>query len=364
MSSDIGLEVKKALPDLYTQEATHLYLSLYLLEQRSLGKESYWFPYIATLPKAYPTMTVNFSEDEQSLLKESNLYHELYEAPSNLLRDDYNLLCNHMIGFCFDHSFDDYKWARLSVQSRSFSLDIDGVTASALIPYADMFNHGPDHHLYWRYNATTKSAQFCAIRDVEGNVPIFNSYGLLGSRRALEYYGFAIPENPVETALVRLNIPEYLQAERCVKVSGGREALFNRVDYHVVAKADDSEFLNALVMARVCAAQSIQELRELDLFGKIRFLSFWNEWRALEFLEAAIQDALRNFSHDIAADQNLLNDPKLPFNKRNVIIVRLGEKRVLTNLRTVIQDLKLALIIPMGCFSLFVCGVFGYLLLQ
>ncbi|KAI9336096.1 hypothetical protein BDR26DRAFT_983576 [Obelidium mucronatum] len=363
--SAIGRQIKAALPKDYTDETGNLFLALFLLEQRSLGTKSYWYHYIESLPKSYPTIPVTFtSEKDLNVLKESgsNFFDEFHTKPVHQLQADYKSICTALLlgdpttstsntnnDFCIRHSFLDYQWARLTVQSRTFSLDIDGSPIAAMIPYADTLNHDNKPNLLWSYNDTTRSVQFTALEDVHGDAAFSTSYGLLGSRYTLDHYGFAIRDTAVETALVSLSIPggdDSLKYYRALKATGSAAAAaagLERVDFHVGSKPDDSEFLNAL-----------------GLHGSVS-RGVW--WRALGFLGEAVDRALRGLLHSVEADELFLLERNsggsdLSVNARNMVITRLGEKRVLMALREVVGRMRIALLVPPA--GLFVATV-GFL---
>ncbi|KAJ3018230.1 UNVERIFIED_CONTAM: hypothetical protein HDU68_011268 [Siphonaria sp. JEL0065] len=358
-SSDICAKMKKLLPDVYSLDNSHLFLSLFLIEQRDLGESSEWYHYISTLPEKYENLPINFTPAEIELLQESNLREDMYSSYKDMIHEDYDTLCGAIPEFCSTHSFETYSWARASVLTRAFSLEIDGVPTSTLIPFGDMLNHDPNPALYWTYNSTTKSAQFISTRDIEGNAPILSSYGLIGSRYSLSHYGFAIQDNPLETALVELALPqdEFLR-HRCAKALG-HGALFSSVMHHVQAKRDDEEFLALLGVARI-SVSSPMGLGGMATGGK-KYVSMWNEWKALDYLEDAVVKGLSKFPHSVESDEALLryNNTVLSLNTRNIVIVRLGEKRVLIQLRELIGEMKFSIQVKLAAYVLTTVGSLG-----
>ncbi|KAI8609812.1 hypothetical protein BC830DRAFT_1222036, partial [Chytriomyces sp. MP71] len=62
MDSEVGKRVQAALPEIYTNDEEHLFISLFLLQERAKGPMSAWSKYFPTLPTDYTNMDPHFGE--------------------------------------------------------------------------------------------------------------------------------------------------------------------------------------------------------------------------------------------------------------------------------------------------------------
>jgi tetratricopeptide (TPR) repeat protein len=136
MDSGLGKQIVDAQLDLRSK---HSYLAAYLLQERRKGKESYWEPYINSLPAVYANMPIHFSPEMLAHLKGSFTLEKIADRIESL-RAEYDNICAHVPDMRqFTHA--EFVWARLAVITRIFGLVIGGVKTDGLVAYADMLNH-------------------------------------------------------------------------------------------------------------------------------------------------------------------------------------------------------------------------------
>ncbi len=117
------------LKDLSTQEL----LSLFLLREKAKGIESFWTPYLDTLPSSYTTPFFCLDREVDCLpsyLKEKvEQIRESFERSFQRAR-------------MFDTFFSkaEFAWAWFTVNTRAVYFE----SSMALVPFLDMFNHSSD----------------------------------------------------------------------------------------------------------------------------------------------------------------------------------------------------------------------------
>jgi hypothetical protein len=69
----------------------HTYLACFLVQERRKGAESYWYPYISTLPQQFKNVPIFFDDDEMKWLRGSMNIEKIAERKETL-RIEYNNL--------------------------------------------------------------------------------------------------------------------------------------------------------------------------------------------------------------------------------------------------------------------------------
>ena len=84
----------------------------------------------------------------------------------------------------------------------------DGIQRECLVPLASLLNHSGDAHIkqYGTVTASTARLSLRLSRPCAGGEQLFLSYGPLSNLALLLFYGFALPENPNETASITLEV--------------------------------------------------------------------------------------------------------------------------------------------------------------
>ena len=88
-ASPIGQELTEKLEGELNSD--QLFIAFVLLEERSLGTESWFYNYIQTLPKSFFNIPVNFNEEEVKMM-EGSYTHSMYESDVAELHQDYNVI--------------------------------------------------------------------------------------------------------------------------------------------------------------------------------------------------------------------------------------------------------------------------------
>jgi protein-histidine N-methyltransferase len=302
------------------------HLAAFLLEQRS-RKDSWWTPYIGILPATFPSFPLSFSGNELEMLKGSFTL-KMIEDLRREIRQDYQNLCERICGF-HQFSYPEFEWAFQVVGSRAFIFEAGGQQIRALVPMADLLDHKMPTGTAWSFDSSAHVFTVRALRDFRAGEALYVDYGRKCNSRFFVHYGFVLPDNEGNEAVINLPAPptghpfyNLLDLLGKPMVEGG-----HRFQVPVDARAVERvlSYLRVLCVAPnenpTVLGGSIQSF--------VRPISLRNEAAALSVLLTACQDALSAFDTTLAEDEALLESPCLSTNAHNSLIVRWGEKRVL-----------------------------------
>ncbi|NXU04270.1 SETD3 methyltransferase, partial [Buphagus erythrorhynchus] len=139
---------KNSVLDRILQAMGNITLAFHLLCERA-NPNSFWLPYIQTLPSEYDT-PLYFEEDEVQYLQSTQAIHDVFSQYKNTARQYayfYKIIQTHpnasKLPLKDSFTYDDYRWAVSSVMTRQNQIPTeDGSRVTlALIPLWDMCNH-------------------------------------------------------------------------------------------------------------------------------------------------------------------------------------------------------------------------------
>ncbi|KAL6234823.1 hypothetical protein BDW75DRAFT_156857 [Aspergillus navahoensis] len=192
----------------------------FLIGQYLRGTESFWHPYIRTLPQPGTLTTLPYYEDEEDLewLEGTSLMQARKQKVA-LLRGKYESSSSELRKSAFQdaerYSWDLYLWASTIFVSRAFSAKVlSGVipelgmpeeNISVLLPFIDILNHRPLAKVEWR--AGHQHVDFVILEDVSAGEEIANNYGPRNNEQLMMNYGFCLANNPCDYRTVSLRAP-------------------------------------------------------------------------------------------------------------------------------------------------------------
>ncbi len=188
----------------------------------------------------------------------------------------------------------ELTWARAVVSSRCFRVVSEGVPALAMIPVADMCDHGFGDAIY-RAHADTGVFEIVAARDLAVGDQIHLPYGTKSNQALLAGYGFALEDNAYDeaTLLFPPGAPSLRQAVLARVVGNAALAGWRRVP---IGFRYDERARRALSVARALSADP-DELASAIEGGLVTGLDLpWigdeTEAAALQLLQRAAQMGL------------------------------------------------------------------------
>jgi protein-histidine N-methyltransferase len=320
--SAVGRLIQQRLP----HSNFPVYMTAFLLHE-SRRRHSFWRPQLDVLPTSYAHMPVCYGPREFALLEGCFVKRSLEQQRREFLAE-YLTLCQHVPGFSA-FSYEAFLWARLVVLTRVFGLFMGEQRTTAMVPFADMFNHAVPPDLSWmsvRERRGTGFAMF-ALRGAEAGMPLHISYGERSGSHMLLNYGF-YPSDSDESLEEMEQVPEgdgwAATRRRLVGLAEGRvryfleplryEAMTDHLAFLRIASCTPEE------LGRLASAPEPLELARQPL-------SVGTEERVLQALASACQERLGEFPTTVEEDERLLEQGRLSHTERSCVAMRRAEKR-------------------------------------
>ena len=186
--SEVGKEILK---NNFVPESEHTWIALFLLNEK-LKQDSFWKPYIDTLPIHYHNFPLFFGKKTTLKKVKSSLIFDMIKARKYELQMDFDKIKQGIPIFAEKITFQDYVWARIAVISRMFGSDSND---SGLVPLSDMLNHAEDPGTTWQYNSERQYFEIRSTKYFGKNMEIFDTYGGKCNSRYFVNYGFTLQNN-------------------------------------------------------------------------------------------------------------------------------------------------------------------------
>lgn len=324
----------------------HSYLACYLLQEKEKGINSAWHIYIDILPEKFITIPLFFNKEQLAELEGSIAIKKINDRIESL-QLEYESLSTVIPDFKQRFTLKEFIWARLVVITRIFGLVIDSIKTDGLVPMADMLNHMRPRQTKWTYAQKKKGFLITSLTNIRRNSEIFDSYGRKCNSRFFVNYGFSLEFNLDNEALMSFELPKndphYNIKARFLSQSGVSR------DFQISRLYKEKKVKECFSYLRILHAQG-NEFLIISTTNGIRLedippLSIKNEINVLTTLAVSATRSLKKFQTTLDYDNKLLDDeekyPKYS-NQRNIVLMRRGEKEVLTyyiNLRKICSDL-------------------------
>ncbi|CAM2009690.1 GNAT family N-acetyltransferase [Acanthopleuribacter pedis] len=196
-ASRIGRCIEAANPSLRSE---HSLLAAFLL-QEAADPDSFWRPYINSLPERFDEVPLFW--DEAALQPLQGTFALLWiKARRDRILADYQALAEAVPHFATRFSEQQFLWAMTAVNARCFDVPVvSGTSEPALIPLLDLYNHHQDADggkCFPGQGAEPGAALylsraglgFTATRALAAGVEVFMSYGAKSRTRFFVNYGF------------------------------------------------------------------------------------------------------------------------------------------------------------------------------
>ena len=106
----------------------------------------------------------------------------------------------------YEEIIEEFKYNFLMVGTRNFGRPDTIFDVNTMVPYLDLINHSDKNNTYWYYDESKNRYVLEAIRDIEKNEEITDSYGHFINSKLYKTYGFVIPGNiNHDNAYIRIN---------------------------------------------------------------------------------------------------------------------------------------------------------------
>tara|TARA_Y100000996_G_C22546309_1_gene651997 strand:+ start:1158 stop:2417 length:1260 start_codon:yes stop_codon:yes gene_type:complete len=168
-------------------------IALYILDTIN-DNDNHYQPYYNILPDDISHLPIFWNDSTLNLLESSDLLRDI-NARKNMLSKEYNKLCEICELFAREQTLENWLWARSIVGSRNFSININGIQKSAMVPLADMLNHFRPAETRWGYNNSKGGFTMTTLKGIKNGAQIMDSYGRKSNRKYLLHYGFVMDDN-------------------------------------------------------------------------------------------------------------------------------------------------------------------------
>ncbi|KAJ5759156.1 hypothetical protein N7520_006312 [Penicillium odoratum] len=193
-------------------------MTFFLMAHFLRGEQSFWYPYLRTLPQpGQMTTPMFFGEEDVDWLQGTGIPDASVQRYLDWDKQyDLSIEKLEKAGFEGSEAFtwDLYLWAWTILTSRAFSAkvlsnavedsDLPEEGISVLLPLIDLPNHRPLAKVEWR--AGEEDVGMIVLEDVSPGQEISNNYGPRNNEQLLMNYGFCIPNNPTDYRIVKLGV--------------------------------------------------------------------------------------------------------------------------------------------------------------
>ncbi|XP_033894685.1 actin-histidine N-methyltransferase-like [Acipenser ruthenus] len=330
--------------DRILQAMGNIALAFHLLCERA-DPNSFWLPYIKTLPSEYDT-PLYFEEEEVHYLQSAQAINDVYSQYKNTARQYayfYKVIQTHpnasKLPLKDAFTFDDYRWAVSSVMTRQNQIpteDGNRVTL-ALIPLWDMCNH-TNGLITTGYNLEDDRCECVALQDYKADEQIYIFYGTRSNAEFVIHNGFFFDNNSHDRVKIKLGVSKSerlyaMKAEVLARAGIPSSSIFALHCSEPPISAQLLAFLRVFCMSEDELKEYLVGEHAIDkifTLGNAEFPVSWdNEIKLWTFLETRAALLLKTYKTTSEADRSLLEKPDLSFHFKIAIKLRLAEKEIL-----------------------------------
>ena len=324
--SSIGREIAQSGISLTSRQSV---LAAFMLEE-SARPDSFWKPYLDTLPKRFEEVPVCFDEDRLARLAGSFVLDTVL-ARRQILAQDYALLSASISRFSF--SFDAFVWAMTAINTRAFSVPSeDDGKVPAMIPLLDMGNHAQSAKTKWFYEIGPEGMTLEATGPLQRGEQVYLYYGTKTRTRFFAGYGFVAED--IEEAHTSVKVSLYLddpQYHMKRKLFGEERTCDFLLSSH------EFDGLNRMLQAVHLTLADLTDGRDVEALSHQRPIGLRHERIALHYIASLCDQRLASFSETMEEHERLLKDWERSGNgdPRDVQILRMvvSEQGVLHRVR-------------------------------
>uniref|UniRef100_A0A4W3ISI9 protein-histidine N-methyltransferase n=1 Tax=Callorhinchus milii TaxID=7868 RepID=A0A4W3ISI9_CALMI len=330
--------------DRILQAMGNITLAFHLLCERSTPN-SFWLPYIKTLPAEYHT-PLYFEEEEVHYLQSTQAIHDVFSQYKNTARQYayfYKLIQTHpnasKLPLKESFTFDDYRWAVSSVMTRQNQIPTeDGSRVTlALIPLWDMCNH-TNGLITTGYNLEDDRCECVALQDYKEGDQIYIFYGTRSNAEFVIHNGFFFNNNSHDRVKIKLGVSKSdrlyaMKAEVLARAGIPTSSVFALHCSEPPISAQLLAFLRVFCMTEDELKEHLVGEHAIDkifTLGNSEFPVSWdNEIKLWTFLETRAALLLKSYKTTSEDDTSLLEKPELLYHTRMAIQLRSAEREIL-----------------------------------
>ncbi|XP_007455709.1 PREDICTED: histone-lysine N-methyltransferase setd3 [Lipotes vexillifer] len=330
--------------DRILQAMGNITLAFHLLCERA-NPNSFWQPYIQTLPSEYDT-PLYFEEDEVRYLQSTQAIHDVFSQYKNTARQYayfYKVIQTHphahKLPLKDSFTYEDYRWAVSSVMTRQNQIPTeDGSRVTlALIPLWDMCNH-TNGLITTGYNLEDDRCECVALQDFRAGEQIYIFYGTRSNAEFVIHSGFFFDNNSHDRVKIKLGVSKSdrlyaMKAEVLARAGIPTSSVFALHFTEPPISAQLLAFLRVFCMTEEELKGHLLGDAAIDrifTLGSSEYPVSWdNEVRLWTFLEDRASLLLKTYKTTIEEDKSFLKNHALSVRATMAVKLRLGEKEIL-----------------------------------
>lgn len=213
-------EPRPAFPPRFMGIQPHVIGHFFLMKQYLMGRDSFWHPYISTLPQPdsisswslppfWPDEDFQFLEGTNAAVAaqeiQANAKRDFKEARKILKEEEFENwqhYTRHLFNWAFSmfasRSFRPSLVTSTAIQERYLPKNVAIDDFSMLLPVYDIINHDIKANVQWAVDDGSGAPGVCSFITFDSYKPgeqVFNTYGKKTNSELLLSYGFMLPES-------------------------------------------------------------------------------------------------------------------------------------------------------------------------
>jgi len=333
----------------------HGFLTTYVLQEKKKSEDSEFFPFIDILPKTFENFPIFFTPEEKEWLKGSPFLDQVEEKIEDI-KTDFDMICEKVPDYT-QFTLKEFSEIRMMVSSRIFGMNINGKKTDGFVPMADMLNHKRPKQTSWTYSDEKNGFVIEALKDIDRNDQVYDSYGKKCNSRFFLNYGFIVEQNDGNEVPIKIYYPESddkkdmkremindMSEFKKFRVTGNfnENVMHEFMSWLRFVEYDENITLLIDYQARAATQQQTDDNDSDDGHDDpnkgfkakdLPPLSIRNEKKVLIRMKLEAAKLLAKYPTTYEEDLDLLeNDTTLTFNTRNATLMRSGEKKILKHI--------------------------------
>ena len=206
--SKLHVNVNRKCNEAYGLEEDHDYECLvYFMTIDKYNSSSIFKPYYDYLPKIDKNdFVISLTKEEQIKFNKTGIidgiqhFYHFYNLSLEPVKERLKIFAEKN-KIKYEKILEDFFYNFILVGTRNFGRPDYFADFSTLVPYLDLLNHSDRNNTFWYYDDKENGYYLLAVRDIEKNEEMTDSYGKYYNSYLFKTYGFVIPGNTVHDRL-------------------------------------------------------------------------------------------------------------------------------------------------------------------